>query len=469
MISLNAQITKEIENNFRKFGFLSKPVRRNLKELQKGMILKQSCYLSEIGRLQSPEENERKTIERYSNALEKADHEGMIRAMIKSKKRYFNTPGVSGYSVTGFPKNPNLILVDGGEIAKPHSNREARETEGQRMEYCCGIADGSNHHRPNWGYKMMNISLHTPHNSRTHILSQHLFSSNAPGYNSDWDEQKTKLELVKDLIQPENSILVEDSIGDDEKRIRYYLNDQKVHLITRGQNQRKYDADFEGDKLRMTFKEIGQQLQAEGRFDTENTRTYFDKKMKQKVRSQVAYLPVTHPDLKTHQGELHSLFLVLVKSEAYDEPMAILTDIEPICTEEAWQIFFWYKKRWEVEKIYRDIKQKFKLESALIRNYQAWKTLVVLTALSWEFLQKITQEVKAFLGSLYSLFEAWLQKKQRSKTSHLNLLDWIREFLAPYQSPFSHRFYSWKSFLSRFSKPKNQLPLFDWRSKIVNC
>jgi hypothetical protein len=40
---------------------------------------------------------------------------------------------------------------------------------------------------------------------------------------------------------------------------------------------------------------------------------------------------------------------------------------------EVWKIFFWYKKRWEVEKIYRDIKQKFKLESALIRDYKFGK------------------------------------------------------------------------------------------------
>lgn len=462
MISLNAQITKEIDNNFRKFSFLKKPEYRNLKELQKGMILKKTCFLSEIGRSQARETCDRKNIERYSNALEKADHEAMNEALIKSKKKWFNDAESISYSQ--FPKNPNLILVDGGEIAKPHSNRGMRKEEGQRMEYCCGIADGSNHHKPNWGYKTINISLHTPHNSRTHILSHHLFSSNAPDYKSDWDEQQRKFGQIKEIINPQNSIIIEDSIGDDEKRINFYRNEMRSHFIVRSQALRKYEANFNGEKVQMKFNEIGENVE----YDQINIRTYFDKKAQREAVSKIAYIPVEHKDLKDELGTKHALFLVLVQSDAYTEPMAFLTDIEPRTTEEAWQVFFWYKKRWEVEKIYRDIKQKFKLESALIRKYRAWQTLVVLVALAWEFLQKITQNVKEFLGILYCVFEDWLQKKQQKAPTHLNFLDWIREFLDSYQSPFSQRFYSYKYFLNRFIKPKNQLSLFDRRKKLVN-
>ena len=155
----------------------------------------------------------------------------------------------------------------------------------------------------------------------------------------------------------------------------------------------------------------------------------------------------------------------LVKTETYNIPMAFLTNIEPRTSEEAWKIFFWYKKRWEVEKIYRDIKQKFKLESALIRSYKAWKTLVVLTALAWEFMQELKYKAPLFLGSYYyQIFSDWLEKRQAKEVTHLNLLDWIREFLGAYQAPLSQRFYSWKTFINRFSKPKNQLSLFgDWK------
>ena len=132
------------------------------------------------------------------------------------------------------------------------------------MKYCCGIADGSNHHQVSWRYKMLNISLYA--NGKTHILSQHLYSSNAKNYQSDWTEQQSKKREIKQIMPTKNNIIIEDSIEDDTKRINFYSEEMEV-----------------------------------------------------------------------------------------------------------WKIFFWYKKRWEVEKIYRDIKQKFKLESALIRDYKFGK------------------------------------------------------------------------------------------------
>jgi len=213
------------------------------------------------------------------------------------------------------------------------------------------------------------------------------------------------------------------------------------------------------------------ELSQNAEYDENNTRTYFDKKVQKKVTSQVAYFEVTHDDLTDEdekKEEKIQLFLVLVKSEAYDEPMAFLTNIEPSNSEETWQIFFWYKKRWEVEKIYRDIKQKFKLESGLIRSYKAWQTLVVLTMLAWETMQDLVWEVRDFLGVYYEIFSEWLRKKQLKVATHLNLLDFLREFLAGYRPPQSHRSFSWKIFLHRFQKPLNQPSLFDWRSKVVN-
>jgi hypothetical protein len=453
MISLYGKITKKIDNNFRKFKKLTIPQNRNLKEIIKGLILTKTCFLSEIGRSLSSENNERKNIARYSNALEKTDSFAIIKTHLKSKKKWLN----NGEGL----KNPNLILVDGGEILKENCPRKFQTESTQKMQYCCGIADGSRHHEPAWGYKMNNISAYTPHNGRTHILSQHLFSSNAPDYKSDWDEQKRQMEFVQKIIDPNNSIIIEDSIGDDKQRINFYQNTMECSFIVRGQNKRKYNINFNGDRLNLLFSEIAENVG----YDTPNTRMYFDKKCQRKVESKISYLPVEHPELPDKTGKPARLFLVLVKSEAYEIPMALLTNIKPKNTEEAWQIFFWYKKRWEVEKVYRDIKQKFKLESGLIRSYKAWQTLVVLTALAWEIMQELTLEARDFLGICYQVFKVWLRKKQKKRTTHLNLLDFLREFLAGYSPISSHRIFSWKFFLHRFSKDKNQLSFFDGRKK----
>ena len=456
MISLSAKITKKIENYFRKFKKLTKSQNRNLKEFTKGMILTKTCFLSEIGRTMSPENNDRKNIERYSRMLRNTDSFAIIETHLKSKEKWLN----NGAGLI----NPNLVLVDGGEVLKANCPKQFQTEETQKMQYCCGIADGSQKHKVAWGYKMINISVHTPHNDRTHVLSQHLFSSNAPEYKGDWEEQRKQLELVREIIVPENSIVIEDSIGDDQKRIRFYADEMLCYFIVRSQNKRKYTINFGGDCLRLTFKEIGDNAV----YEKENTRTYFDKKVQKKVKSKIAYFPVEHEDLTDKEGEKLPLFLVLVKSEAYDEPMAFLTNIEPKNSEEAWQIFFWYKKRWEVEKVYRDIKQKFKLESGLIRSYKAWQTLVVLTMLAWEIMKELASKVREFLGVCYEIFKDWLRKKQQEAVTHLNLLDFLREFLAGYRPPLSHRFFSWKIFLHRFHKPLNQLSLFDFRRKMVN-
>lgn len=449
MISIYGKITKKIDNNFRKFKSLTKPQNRNLKEIAKGLMLTKTCFLSEIGRKLSPQKSDRKNIIRYSRCLEKIDSFELIKTHIKSKEKHLN----NGYGLT----NPNLVFMDGGDILKEYCPKKAYTEESRKMQYCCGTLDGSRNHEKAWGYKLMNISVHTPHNDRTHILSQHLYSSNAKDYKSDWDEQKKQLEIVQKIVDPDNTILIEDSIGDDAKRINFYHNDMVCRFITRSQNKRKYTVNFDGDKVDLTYSEIAQSVD----YDTENTRDYFDKKMQQEVTSQISFLKVSHSDLVDNDKQEIDLYLILVKSEAYDEPMALLTNIEPENMEQAWRIFFWYKKRWEVEKIYRDIKQKFKLESALIRGYKAWQTLVFLTALLWDILQDLTADALEFFSDCYFLIADWLKKKQQKSLTHLCLLDFLRHFWQQFSPPWDHRSWSWKFFLHRFAPHKNQLSLFN--------
>jgi hypothetical protein len=347
--------------------------------------------------------------------------------------------------------------VDGGEIEKKNSSRDFKNLKSKKMKYCCGIADGSNHHQASWGYKMLNISLHV--NEKTHILSQHLYSSNAENYESDWSEQQRKMRLIRQIMPQENNIIIEDSIGDDAKRIKFYSEEMNCNFIIRGQNKRIYEVDFHGELIPMRLSEIGENIE----YDEQKLRSYFDKKTQKDVTSKIGVIPVQHKDLKDKNNKKLELNLVLVKSETYDVPMAFLTNLNPKNSEEAWKIFFWYKKRWEVEKNYRDIKQKFKLESALIRDYKAWQTLVVLTALAWELTQEMALDAKSFLADFYLFFKDWLQKKQQKIITHLNLLDFLREFECFRFSPISHRIFSAKIFLHRFQKDKNQLSLIDFR------
>ena len=92
---------------------------------------------------------------------------------------------------------------------------------------------------------------------------------------------------------------------------------------------------------------------------------------------------------------------------------------------------------------------------------------MVLSALAWELSKEMALNAKIILKNYYLHFEIWLEKKQKKEVTHLNFLDWIRDFLHHWKAPFSHRFYSWKFFLRRFQKDLNQLALFDWRKNKV--
>ena len=50
-------------------------------------------------------------------------------------------------------------------------------------------------------------------------------------------------------------------------------------------------------------------------------------------------------DLQDKTGKKLKLNLILVKSDSYEEPMAFLTNLSPKNIAEAWNIFFWYKKK----------------------------------------------------------------------------------------------------------------------------
>ena len=126
-------------------------------------------------------------------------------------------------------------------------------------------------------------------------------------------------------------------------------------------------------------------------------------------------------------------------------------------------IFFYYKKRWEVENFYRAIKQQFGAEKFLILDFEKIKTLMFLVMLAYSLLLKIRQKAEEFLGFMYEVFKDFCARKQRSGERHLDILAFLRDyFIQPEASNF-YRFYSQRFRKYIYSSTKNQLKIFDFR------
>jgi len=447
-ISLTVTLSKEIDTFFRPYqGEVSKPQLGNLKEMTRGLIETNSVHLLHLGEKVSSETTPRKTTERYSNALDKVSAIDLQDRHILSASWKFKEERKSG--------DPVLIIPDGGDIQKPHAHK---------IESLCKTVNGSDGHKVGKGFPLIGIMAYGTKSKTSHPLVTHLYSTETEDFKSQWTEQKDWMGKINHLTRDLNAIVVEDRIGDDAQRIHYYKNEMECSFLVRLTSKRNFlikdhpeDENFESRNVL----EIAKSMTP----DSFNTRTYEDKRG-QMLHSRIAYTSAQHKDLKDHEGNLMPLFLIAVFTKGYNTPMLLLTDRDPKTVEGAWELFFFYKKRWEIERYYRDIKQSFSLEKTLIRKYSSLQTLVVLVMLAYCLLQRIHRFFHSFLKTLLSrMFLAWKKVRQLREDIPSTLLRFIRHISSEYSPHQSYHSRRWQAFLSRFRKDPSQLSLFDFRKK----
>jgi len=69
------------------------------------------------------------------------------------------------------------------------------------------------------------------------------------------------------------------------------------------------------------------------------------------------------------------MFLHIKTNKGYDEPIRIISNNKNIDTNE-------YKKRWEIESIFKTMKQEFKMEKIQASNLQVLTNMVSIIMLS---------------------------------------------------------------------------------------
>jgi hypothetical protein len=291
------------------------------------------------------------------------------------------------------------------------------------MKHICQNIDGSNGHAVGRGYPTFACIVYGLESKRQMALYHHLYSTITQEFDSQWDEQKACYTwLAPFLHSTKDRIVVNDRGGDDEKQFLYVLQTMHMSFLTRiniGTTARHLcpmRGGELGEKVPMA-QIIGDAVKRTG-----HQKQWKNRKLKKACISRIAFQEVRLPD-HPHIP----LSLVLLYTEGFSDPIVLLTDITVDSFEKAWEVFFWYKKRWEVENFFRAIKQQFDAEGFLILSYQAIKTLAFVQMLAFSLLLEMKTALRESCVVLATVFHAFCTRWQRTQESHLDLLHWIRE------------------------------------------
>lgn len=442
MLTLRSALSKETHNAFQKFdGLMTGPQLRNTREMTLGMLLGESSHLSTIGSAVAGEVIPRKNTERYSRTL------GKIDAALCTQQHI-------ACAAQGFRSEPVLLLWDGGDFQKPHA---------RVMKNVCKTVDGSKGHEAGRGYPTFACIAYGLTSKRQLPLCHHLYSTIDPDFTSPWREQQTCLEWITPFLagSTQDRIVVTDRGEDDEKKFLYYMQELHCSFLSRintGEKSRHLCLVRRGDlDEAISVREIALQMQGAAGAP----RQWKNKKIRKTLTSRITYQEVRLPK---HPGL--PLFLVLLYTEGFADPLVLLTDIEIGDAAKAWEVFFWYKKRWEVENFFRAIKQEFDAEKFLIRSFPAIRALAFIQMLAFCLLRKIRESAAEIFGILLLGFQEFCRQWQRRTESHIDLLQWIREVCrSTLTSARSYRSFGLHLHHCLHPKPRNQKRLFSLREK----
>jgi hypothetical protein len=281
-------------------------------------------------------------------------------------------------------------------------------------------------------------------------------------HRSAWEEEKRCFGYCTPFMQnsTKDRIVVEDRGGDDSKRFLYFREELGCSFLTRiqcGTRSRRLHPLRNGEVEEVVSVQM---IAADCKKEAGAVRQWRNKKLKKTLISKIAFREVRLPDRPAMP-----LFLVCLFTEGFGEPMTILTDIAVRSHEDAWRIFFWYKKRWEVENFFRAIKQEFGAEQFLVRTLPKIRGLAFVQVLAFSLLLKMKEALKEIGETIVLLFRFFCHREQRKKQSHLDLLHFLRQTLAGAYTEESYRFCSGTLGRRALCKPKYQLRLFPVREK----
>lgn len=466
-VSVLPNLSISISNEFRKFSscFSKKATNHmsNLRQIVRGSILQSESFLGSYSKNVHPQSTIRTVISAMSNTLEKLDLQKCQEIHMQKEGKRLSTEKV-------------FLFIDGGDIQKQHSAIEpfadtepfgepyVRENNrNYPLEKVCGNIDGDKGHTPGRGYFLEGIVAYGAESNSISGLNLNLYSTAEKEYKSTFDEQKKGLQKIQETFVPScfDRVVVEDRGGDDVAKFEWYLNQSGFSFVTRmntHRNSRKL-INVETGEL-----ENGREIALRAKRDKHmgSQKKWKNKQSKnpdyknKTITSQIGYKKVA---LKEFPEK--SLTLIIVWSDCYQEPLLLLSDQDISSLEEAWEFFFVYRKRWEIEKMYRELKQNFGLEKIRVRSLKKQKTMAFLLMYIWNFSKKLHKKKTQVLEKAVGVFEMFLKQKQKID-NEFSFLSFLREKIYPLSLIYSYRKSSQYFSVIALEPNKNQLRMFKW-------
>lgn len=320
---------------------LSKPSRHFVADMLCGIQASQSVMLTEIGRHLEERISLKKTHERLSRNLMQ---EGLGERVRANQVRL-------GAQKIG---SASLLIVDIGDITKEHA---------KSMEHIADVRDGDTGEIKK-GYWLVNVVETRCDSPSITPLYQHLYSQEAPGFESENTEIIKAVDAVA-MHAGTKGLWVVDRGGD---RIKLYcpLLDRKHEFLIRLRGDRH----LLFNKKKLAANEIASDCrcrhamtltgQKEGRGKT--------------YRIQFGFRRVKLPRRE------EQLYMLVVKGFG-DQPLMLLTN-RPL--KAGYKILSRmvkaYLKRWSVEDTFRFVKQSYDLENVRVLTYKSLQNLLVLVS-----------------------------------------------------------------------------------------
>lgn len=116
-------------------------------------------------------------------------------------------------------------------------------------------------------------------------------------------------------------------------------------------------------------------------------RVVWDKERKQYTKIEIYYEKVEHPEL-IEQYPDNQLFLIIIRNKSirHQPPMYLLSNLDVDTIGIAWEVFFSYLRRWDIEQAFRFNKSELGIQSIRLWEWENRKKMMMLVILVYDFL-----------------------------------------------------------------------------------
>ena len=114
-----------------------------------------------------------------------------------------------------------------------------------------------------------------------------------------------------------------------------------------------------------------------------HSKVIFDKERKQALKIEIIYAPVWHPE---HPDKPMFLIVVRHKTIKGQQPMYLLTNQQVDTVGMAWEIFYDYMQRWDIEQAFRFNKSEMAIQTIRVLKFENRLKMMALVSIIYQFL-----------------------------------------------------------------------------------